>query len=114
MPKVRSKALSETVKGILVFPVVTKGGFIVGAPGGEGVLFEKGKSVGHYSAGEGDLVAWRRSNIVVTDAGAAKDISALTARKGVFAFVFDRKGVMAGVGIVGQSPQCGPSECPSG
>src|SRR4030095_3970307 len=41
MPKVRSKALSETVKGILVFPVVTKGGFIVGAPGGEGVLFEK-------------------------------------------------------------------------
>jgi lipid-binding SYLF domain-containing protein len=41
-------------------------------------------------------------NIVVVNAGAAKDISALPARKGVYAFIFDRKGVMASVGIVGQ------------
>ncbi len=41
-------------------------------------------------------------NIVVVDAGAAKDVSTLTGQKGVYAFIFDQKGLMAGVGLVGQ------------
>jgi len=39
---------------------------------------------------------------VVVDAGAAGDMSTLTGRKGVYAFIFDQKGLMAGLGIVGQ------------
>lgn len=127
-----AKSLGETAKGILVFPLITRAGFIIGALGGEGVLFEMGKPVAHYSAGAAtvglqagvqsygyalffhtaaDLANLRRSsgwslgvgpNIVVVDAGAAKDISTLTAQKGVYAFVFDQKGLMAGIGLVGQ------------
>jgi len=127
-----AKALSETAKGILMFPVITKAGFLVGGQGGEGVLFEKGKPVAHYSAGgatigiqagvqsyayalflmtDADLAYLNRSggwslgvgpNIVVVDAGAAKDVSTLTAQKGVHAFIFEQKGLMAGVGLVGQ------------
>jgi lipid-binding SYLF domain-containing protein len=41
-------------------------------------------------------------NIVIADAGAAKDASTLTGKKGVYAFIFDQKGLMAGIGLVGQ------------
>jgi lipid-binding SYLF domain-containing protein len=127
-----AKALGERAKGILVFPSVTKAGFIVGGQGGDGALFRNGKPVAHYSASaatigmqagvqsyayalffqtDADLAYLTRSNgwslgvgpnIVVVDAGAAMDVSTLTGRKGVYAFVFDQKGLMAGVGLVGQ------------
>ena len=113
--------------------MVTRAGFIVGALGGEGVLFEKGKPVAHYSASAGsigpqagiqsfayalffstddDLAYLKKRNrwslgvgptIVVIDAGAAKDVSTLTAKKGVHAFIFDQKGLMAGLGLTGQN-----------
>lgn len=35
------------------------------------------------------------------DKGFAKNISATTLQKGVYAFVFDQKGLMAGIGIEG-------------
>jgi len=41
-------------------------------------------------------------NIVIADAGAAKDISTLTGQKGVYGFIFDQKGLMAGMGPVDQ------------
>ena len=127
-----AKTLAETARGILIFPVITKAGFIVGAQGGEGVLFEKGKSVAHYSAGGGtlgmqagmqsyayalffmtnaDLAYLRRSdgwslgvgpNLVVVTSGAAKDFSTTTGRQGVYAFIFEQKGLMAGVALAGQ------------
>jgi lipid-binding SYLF domain-containing protein len=127
-----AKALGETAKGILVFPIITRAGFIVGGLGGEGVLFEKGKPVAHYSAGaatiglqagiqsyayalffqtDADLSYLRKGSgwslgvgpsIVVVDAAAAQDVSTLTAQKGVHAFIFGQKGLMAGIGLVGQ------------
>ncbi len=127
-----AKALSANAKGILVFPKITKAGFIVGGQGGDGALFEKGKVTAHYNAGaasvglqagvqeygyalyfmtDNDLKYLKTSsgwslgvgpNIVVVDAGAAKDISTLTGKSGVYAFIFDQKGLMAGVSLVGQ------------
>jgi lipid-binding SYLF domain-containing protein len=127
-----AKALGDKAVGILVFPTVTKAGFIVGAQGGDGVLFEKGKIAGHYNTGAAsiglqagaqtygyalffmtasDLAYLKKSdgwslgvgpNIVVVDAGAAKDASTLTGQKGVYGFIFDQKGLMAGMGLVGQ------------
>ena len=41
-------------------------------------------------------------SIVVADAGFGKDASTLTGQKGVYAFIFDQKGLMAGMGLVGQ------------
>ena len=127
-----AKALGDKARGILVFPSVTKAGFIVGGQGGDGVLFEKGKPVAHYNTAAAsvglqagvqtygyalffmtaeDLGYLKSSsgwslgtgpNIVIADAGAAKDASTLTAKKGVYAFIFDQKGLMAGLGLVGQ------------
>ena len=127
-----AKALGAKAKGILVFPSVTKLGFIVGGQGGDGVLFEKNKRAGYYSTGalsvglqagaqtygyalffmtDADLAYLKKSsgwsigtgpNIVIVDAGAAKDVSTLTGKSGVYAFIFDQKGLMAGLGLVGQ------------
>ena len=127
-----AKALGEKAVGILVFPNITKAGFIIGAQGGDGVLMEKGKVTGYYNTGAGsvglqagvqtygyalffmtpeDLAYLKKSkgwsigtgpNIVVADAGAAKDISTLTGQKGVYGFIFDQKGLMAGLGLQGQ------------
>ena len=41
-------------------------------------------------------------SIVVVDAGAAKDISTTTARYDVFAFIHGQRGLMGGIGVVGQ------------
>jgi len=127
-----AKALGDKASGVLVFPSVTKAGFIVGAQGGSGSLFEKGKVTGHYETGAlsvglqagvqsygyalffmtaEDLKYLKTSSgwslgvgptIVVADAGAAKDASTLTGKPGVYAFIFDQKGLMAGMGLVGQ------------
>lgn len=124
--------LNEKAVGVLVFPSVTKAGFILGAQGGDGVLIEKGKVTGYYNTGamsiglqagvqsygyalffmtKNDLAYLKSSNgwslgvgpnIVVADAGAAKDASTLTGQKGVYGFIFDQKGLMAGMGLVGQ------------
>jgi lipid-binding SYLF domain-containing protein len=118
--------------GILVFPSITKAGFIVGGQGGDGTLFEKGKPTGHYNSGAvsvglqagvqtygyalffltpEDLNYLKTSsgwslgtgpNLVIADAGFGVDASTTTARSGVYAFIFDQKGLMAGVGLVGQ------------
>jgi lipid-binding SYLF domain-containing protein len=45
----KAKELEPQAKGILVFPDVTKAGFVVGAEGGKGVLFAPdGKVLGYY------------------------------------------------------------------
>jgi lipid-binding SYLF domain-containing protein len=127
-----AKTLGDKAKGILVFPNITKAGFIVGGQGGDGVLFEKGKVTDYYNSGaasiglqagvqtygyalffmnDEDLKHLKTSsgwslgtgpNIVIADAGAAKDASTLTGKKGVYGFIFDQKGLMAGLGLVGQ------------
>ena len=115
-----------------MFPSITKAGFIVGAQGGNGTLTEKGKVTGHYSSGAvavglqagvqsygyalffiapEDLKFLKTSsgwslgtgpNLVIADAGFGVDASTTTARSGVYAFIFDQKGLMAGIGLSGQ------------
>lgn len=43
-----AKAIAENSKGVLVFPGIVKGGFLVGGQYGEGVLLSKGKGAGTY------------------------------------------------------------------
>jgi lipid-binding SYLF domain-containing protein len=127
-----AKALRDKAKGILVFPSVTKAGFVVGGQTGDGVLYEGGKRTGYYNTTAGtiglqagaqkygyalffmtdeDLKYLKSSkgwsvgtgpNIVIADEGTARDASSLTVKSGVYAFIFGQKGLMAGVGLVGQ------------
>jgi lipid-binding SYLF domain-containing protein len=40
-------------------------------------------------------------SIVIVDAGIAKTLSTTTAKDNVYAFIFDQKGLMAGLGLQG-------------
>jgi lipid-binding SYLF domain-containing protein len=40
-------------------------------------------------------------NIVIIDAGAAKDLNTETVKADVYAMIFDQKGLMAGIGLQG-------------
>jgi lipid-binding SYLF domain-containing protein len=126
-----AKALSEKAIAILVFPNITKGGFIVGGLYGEGALMKDGKTVAYYSmvAASYGLQAgaqqygsvmffmtdsalkyldksdgWELGtgpSIVVVDKGAATGMSTTTAQSDVYVFVFGQKGLMAGLGLQG-------------
>jgi lipid-binding SYLF domain-containing protein len=41
--------------------------------------------------------------IVLVDAGAAKDMNTTSLKSNIYAFVFDQKGLMAGIGLQGQN-----------
>ncbi len=126
-----AKVLGEKAKGILVFPGITKGGFIVGGQYGEGSLIQNGKTVGYYNsvavsyglqAGvqkygyalffmTDAAMKWLdRSDgwelgtgpsIVVVDAGAAGALTTTTAKSDIYAFFFNQRGLMAGLGLQG-------------
>jgi len=126
-----AKKMSEIAKGVLVFPSIIKGGFIIGGQYGEGALRVNGKTTGYYrtvaasyglQAGaqsfgyalfflsDADLKFLKSSDgwelgvgptIVVMDEGMSRSFSTSTAQSGVYAFFFDQKGLMAGLGIQG-------------
>ena len=45
-------ALFDSAHGYVIFPKIGKGGFIVGGSGGDGILYEKGKSIGLVKTGQ--------------------------------------------------------------
>jgi lipid-binding SYLF domain-containing protein len=126
-----AKMLSQKAKGILVFPSIVKGGFVVGGQIGEGSLWKEGKAIAYYNsvaasyglqagiqtfgyalffmndAALEQLDATRGfeigvgPSIVVVDAGVAKSMTTNTLTSDVYAFIFSQKGLMAGVGIQG-------------
>ena len=126
-----AKMIGEKAKAVLVFPNIVKAGFIVGGQYGEGVLFINGKFVAHYNsvAASYGLQAGVQSfgyalflmndkaleylkssdgweigvgpSIVIVDKGKAKSLTTTTLQDDVYAFIFDQKGLMAGLGIQG-------------
>jgi lipid-binding SYLF domain-containing protein len=126
-----AKALGEKAKGILVFPDIRKAAFIIGAQSGQGAMFANGKITGHYRADGvlAGLEAGAQSfayvmffmsdkalqnlrstrgfeigadpNIVIVDAGAAKEISTSTTQADVYGYVFNQKGLMGGIALQG-------------
>ena len=126
-----AKELSTVAKGILVFPDVLKAGFVVGAQYGEGALRKDGQTIGYYNtvAASYGLQAGAQSfgyalffmtdealaylnsskgweigvgpSIVVVDKGAAGSLTSTTAKEDVYAFFFDQKGLMGGLGLQG-------------
>ena len=127
-----AKALGDKASGVLVFPNITRAGFILGGSGGEGVLYKHGKESGYYSSGslsvglqagvqsfgyavffmtDAELKKFKNSSgwnigaaptVVLVDAGMAKDMNTTSLKSNTYAFVFDQKGLMAGIGLQGQ------------
>ena len=124
--KCKSKALA-----VLVFPKVVKAGFVIGAQTGEGILLERGRVIGRYrtvaasyglQAGVQEYgyalflmnqkaVDWVNNtrgweigtgpSVVFVDKGMARSFSTDTLHSGIYAFTFDQRGLMAGLGLQG-------------
>jgi lipid-binding SYLF domain-containing protein len=126
-----AKALADKSRAILIFPSIVKGGVIVGGQFGDGALRKRGRTVGYYRSLSGsyglqagaqsfgyvlffmDEASLRHLNnsggwelgtgpsLVVLDKGFGKNLSTTTLQKGVYAFIFNQKGLMGGIGIQG-------------
>ena len=126
-----AKLLASKATAILVFPTMVKAGFMFGGQIGEGVRFEGGKVKGYYNSVAASygfqagiqsfgyaLFFMNRAavkqldttrgfelgvgpSIVVVDAGMGKSLTTNTLTSDVYAFIFDQRGLMAGVGIQG-------------
>ena len=126
-----AKALADKAVAVLVFPNIVKGGFIIAGQFGDGALRKNRKTVAYYrslaasygfQAGaqafgyvlffmDDDSLRYLENSagwevgtgpsLVVLDAGFGKNMSTTTMQKGVYAFIFNQKGLMGGVGIQG-------------
>ena len=126
-----AKKLAAKAKGILVFPSIIKAGLMVGGQYGEGALRKKGKTVGYYNtvAASYGLQAGAQSfgyalffmtdsalsyldksggweigvgpSIVVVDEGMATSMTTTTGKTDIYAFIFNQKGLMGGLGLQG-------------
>lgn len=127
-----ARALGAKAKGILVFPEVTKGGFVVGGMGGNGALIRNDGTIHDFYQTAGasyglqagvqtygyalflmDDAAFRSLNstggwevgsspsLVVVDEGMAASLSTTTVNNGTYAFFFNQKGLMGGLGLQG-------------
>ena len=126
-----ARALRDKAVAILVFPDVYKAGFMVGAQTGNGVLFEHGEVAGyfnssaasygfqagiqkfsyalffmdehslHYLNKSGGFELGGAPSLVIADEGFSAAMSTTTMQKGICAFFFGQKGLMAGIGLQG-------------
>ena len=126
-----AKVLADKAVAMLVFPSIVKGGFIIGGQFGDGALYKHGKAVAYYrslAASYGlqagaqkfgyvlffmdeasvqyldNSAGWELGSgpsLVVLDEGFGKVLSTTTLQKGVYAFIFNQKGLMGGIGLQG-------------
>lgn len=127
----QAKDVAARAKGILVFPSVVRAGFIAGASHGTGELIEGGKVTGYYATTSvtyglqagvqtyGYVMMFMSDKaldnlktspgfevgmaptVVIGDAGAARNLTTATLQSDIYAFIFDQKGLMAGIGLRG-------------
>lgn len=126
-----ARALGQRARAVLVFPNVTKAGFLFGAQYGEGALRERGRTTGYYNSvaasyglqagvqvygyalffmndsalqyldSSGGFELGSGPSIVVLDRGAARSLSTTTMQNAIYAMIFDQRGLMAGLGLQG-------------
>ena len=126
-----AEKLSHSARAVLIFPSIIKAGLIFGGSYGEGELSANGAVDGYYNSvgGSWGLQAGAQSygyvvflmndkavkyihethgweigvgpTVVVVDEGVAKNLSSSTLKDDAYAFIFDQKGLMAGISIEG-------------
>ena len=124
-------AISRQARAVLVFPSIVKAGLGLGGAYGEGELRRGGTTVDYYTSftGSWGLQAGAQSygyavflmnedaidylqrsdgweigagpTVVVVNRGVAENLSSSTLQDDAYAFIFDQKGLMAGVSIEG-------------
>lgn len=128
----KAKELGAHAKGILVFPSITKGGFMLGGMGGNGALVRNDGSIRDYYQTGGlsygmqagvqkygyalflmDNEAFHNLNqskgweigsspsVVIVDKGRAGSLTTATIDAGTYAFFFNQRGLMGGLGLQG-------------
>ncbi|MDV6332729.1 lipid-binding SYLF domain-containing protein [Asticcacaulis sp. 201] len=126
-----AKLIGGRAKAILIFPSIVKAGLVFGGSYGEGELLQNGGVADYYNSFSGSwgLQAGAQSygyavflmsdsavkylhdssgleigvgpTVVVVDEGVARNLSTSTLKDDAYAFIFDQKGLMAGVSIEG-------------
>ncbi len=126
-----AKALGPKAFAILVFPGITKAGFIVGGQHGDGALFKDGKTIGYYktTGASFGLQAGAQSygyalffmnekalqqldaadgwelgtgpSVVAGDAGAGAQATTTTGKADIYSYVFGQQGLMGGIDLQG-------------
>jgi lipid-binding SYLF domain-containing protein len=126
-----ARTLGAKAHAVLIFPDIKKAAFVVGAQYGYGVLRQGDRTIGYYrtsaasygfQAGvkkfgyalffmtDSALTYLERSggwaigtgpSLVVVDQGAARSLTTTNLHSDVYAFVFNQKGLMGGVGLEG-------------
>jgi lipid-binding SYLF domain-containing protein len=127
-----AKALGEKARGILVFPSITRAGFIFGGQAGNGAMIrDTGEISGFYqttSVSYGLQAGAQQfgyalfimddqafadlhrtagfdvgtsPSLVIVNQGIATSLNTTTINKGIYAFFFDQRGLMAGLGLQG-------------
>ena len=129
--KPAARTLNDKALAVLVFPKIVKAGFLIGGAYGEGALLRSGQRIGYYhsAAASYGLQAGAQSfgyalffmnagalkyldqssgweigagpSVALIDEGVAKKFSSTTLTQDVYAFIFNQKGLMAGIGIEG-------------
>lgn len=123
--------IAKQAKAVLVFPSIVKAGLIFGGAYGEGALRQGPRVVDYYNSFSASwgLQAGAQSygyvvflmndkavdylnrsegwelgvgpTVAIVNEGAAKNLSTTTLKDDAYAFIFDQKGLMAGVSIEG-------------
>ena len=126
-----AKALGAHAKGVLIFPKITKAGFMVGGQTGDGVLRVKGKPNEYYNASAASVglqigaqsfsyvmffitqsaldylessQGWQVGagpSAVMLDQGSAASLDTTNLTQDVYSMVFGQAGLMAGVTLDG-------------
>lgn len=126
-----AEAIGQKAAGVLVFPEIIKGGFVIAGQYGDGVLFRGGKVSGYYNSvsasfgfqaglqkfgyalffmSEKDISYLASSrgweigalpSLTVVDKGVARSLSTTTLQEGMYAFFFGQKGLMGGLSLQG-------------
>lgn len=126
-----ARAVNKEARAVLVFPSIVKAGLGFGGAYGEGELRRGGVVDGYYSTFTGswglqagaqqygyavflmneqavkyleDSEGWEIGvgpTVVLVNAGVAENLSTSTLKEDAYAFIFDQKGLMAGVSIEG-------------
>ena len=127
----KARALGEKAHAVLVFPSITKGGFIVAVQNGDGALITPQGTKGYYKsvaasyglqAGvqtfgyalffmndrsmdylhtKGGWELGGSPSLVVMDEGVSKSFSTTNLKSNVYAFFYNQKGLMGGLGLQG-------------
>ena len=126
-----AKILKNYAVAILVFPDITKAGFLIGGEYGNGVMFQGGRVTGYYNTAgvsyglqagaetfgyamyfmnQAALQSLNSTDgfqigagpsVVVLDEGMAKTLTSSTLTQDIYAFVFSQQGLMGGMGLDG-------------